>query len=426
MTFCSVVRQTLVIAIAVVTGFVQSGIAKDWPQWHGPLRDNISNETGLLKQWPENGPVMLWSIEGMGSGYSTVSIADSAIYITGMIDKQGMLSKIDLDGKLIWQKPYAGEWRGSYPGSRSTPTINDSCAYIMSGVGDVVCIDIETGAKKWSVNTLEKYGGKTTAWGIADSLLIDGEKVFCMAGGPNASIVALNKKTGQLIWATKQLSEKVAFCSPIMVEHQGKKQLISVLVESVVGIDTENGQLLWKLAMESFKNPEGEKRGAGSTANTPIYKDGCFFVTTGYNHGGAKIRISQDSKTATVVWKNFELDNHHGGVVLVDGMLYGSGWTDNQRGDWLCVDFDSGKTMYTHSWDNSKGSVFYAEDMLYCYAEKTGKVALVKADPNQFSIVSSFEVTLGKEEHWTHPVIFDGRLYIRHGDVLMAYDIKKE
>ena len=220
MTFCSVVRQTLVIAIAVVTGFVQSGIAKDWPQWHGPLRDNISNETGLLKQWPENGPVMLWSIEGMGSGYSTVSIADSAIYITGMIDKQGMLSKIDLDGKLIWQKPYAGEWRGSYPGSRSTPTINDSCAYIMSGVGDVVCIDIETGAKKWSVNTLEKYGGKTTAWGIADSLLIDGEN-------PNVLLAPLPPVLVNAFGVSLYLAPMLGFDYWFSVQMIGVGQLIA-------------------------------------------------------------------------------------------------------------------------------------------------------------------------------------------------------
>jgi len=426
MKFSSVVRQVSVTVIAVVMIFAQSSIAKGWPQWKGPLRDNISTETGLVKQWPENGPPMLWSIEDIGIGYSTVSISDGFIYITGMVDRQGMLNKIDPDGKLIWQKPYAGEWYKSYAGSRSTPTINGGYAYIMGGIGDVVCVDITTGVKKWSVNVFEKYGGKPTVWGIAESLLVDGEKVFCMAGGTKASLAAFDKKSGEVLWATKELTEQVAFCSPILADHHGKKQLITVLPTFVVGVDIEDGKLLWKCAMESFRNPEGQKRGIGSTASTPIYKDGCVFVTTGYDHGGAKIRISEDSTTATVAWKNYDLDNHHGGVVLVDGMLYGAGWIDNIKGDWVCVDFESGKTMYTYSWDSNKGSVSYADDMLYCYAEKTGKVALVKADPTGFGVVSSFAITAGEDEHWAHPVIFGGRLYIRHGDVLMAYDVKKQ
>ena len=424
MAFRFVARQALVLAVVLI--FVQPGYAKDWSQWHGPLRDNISTETGLLKQWPQNGPDMIWSLEGIGSGYSTVSIADGFIYITGMVEKQGMLSKIDHEGKLIWQKPYAPEWYRSFPGSRSTPTINDGYAYIMSGLGDVVCIDIKTGSKKWSVNTFEKFKGKLTPWGVAESLLIEGEKVFCMAGGKNASIIALNKETGEVIWTTKELSERVAFCSPILVDHHGKRQLITVFPESVVGIDINNGKLLWNCPTGSFRNPDGERRGIGSTASTPIYKDGCAFVTTGYNHGSAKIRISKDSTTATVIWKNYELDNHHGGVVLVDGNLYGSSWIDNSKGDWFCVDFETGKTLYTYSWDRNKGAVSTAENMLYCYAENTGDLALLKADPKEFNIISSFKITLGEEEHWAHPVIFDGRLYIRHGDVLMAYDIRKD
>ena len=420
--FNSMTKRILMSAIFYF--LAQSSTAGNWAQWHGPNRDNISTETGLMKQWPEGGPEMLWSIEGIGTGYSTVSISDGFIYATGMIDKQGMLSKIDLDGKLVWQKTYAGEWYRSSPGARSTATINDGFAYIMSGVGDVVCMDIKTGEKKWSVNTFTKYGGKLSYWGVAESFVVDSEKVYCMAGGADASIVALDKNSGKEVWTTKGLSDGISFSSPILVEHHGKKQLVSVLASCVVGIDIEDGKVLWKCPKSSFLNPGGLADGVFATACTPIYKDGDVFVATPRNNGAGLIRISEDSTTAEVVWKNYEFDNYHGGTVLVDGMLYGTNWISNSKGDWLCVDFETGKTVYTHSWDGKSGSALYADNMLYCYAEKTGKIALVKPDPSGFAIVSSFEVTLGKKEHWAHPVILDGRLYVRHGDVLMAYDIK--
>jgi outer membrane protein assembly factor BamB len=400
------------------------GMAADWSQWHGPNRDNISTEKNLLERWPETGPNLIWSIDGLGDGYSTVSKVGRSIYITGMVEKEGMLSKIDLTGQLIWQKPYGLEWNKSFPGSRSTATIHKQNAYVMSGMGNLVCLDSETGEVKWSLNTFEKFNGKLTPWGVAESILVDNEKLFCMAGGANASIIALDKNNGDFLWATKELSERVAFCSPILVDHHGKKQLVTVLPESVVGIDIENGKLLWKCPTASFRGPDAKPHGLGSTANTPVYRDGCVYVSTGYDFGGAKLKISEDSSTATIVWKNYDLDNHHGGVLLIENYLYGSGWNGNAKGDWFCIDWSTGKTIYSYNWDNNKGSVSYADGMLYCYAERSGTVALVKAVPTGFEIISSIEITNGEGEHWAHPVILDGVLYIRHGDSLMAYDIR--
>ena len=411
---------------AVLFVFAGSGFCGDWAQWHGALRDNISVETGLLDEWPKGGPEMLWSVEGIGKGYSSVSVSEGFVYVTGMAGRdKGMLSKISVEGKLIWRKGYGKEWYRSYAGSRSTPTITGGFAYIMTGQGEVVCMDIETGEKVWSVNTFDKYGGRLPYWGLAESVVVDGSKVYCQAGGKNASVAALRKTDGSVVWVTKELSEKASFCSPIIVDHHGKKQLITVLAESVVGIDISNGKVLWKMAKKVFSNPDGDRRGLDNSTNTPIYKDGFVFVSSGYDQGAAKIRISEDSREASLVWKNYELDNHHGGIVLVEGKLYGAGWDGNTKGDWLCVDWETGKTLYKHSWDKNKGSLTYAEGMLYCYAEKTGKMALVKADPSKFDIVSTFEITKGEDEHWAHPVISNGRLYIRHGDVLMVYDISK-
>ena len=395
----------------------------DWLQWHGPNRDNISVEKNLLKQWPESGPKLIWSVDGIGIGYSTISKIGDSIYITGTVNKQGMLNKIDLNGKLIWQKPYGVEWTRSYAGSRSTATIDGGNAYVMSGLGEVVCLDRESGKVKWSLNTFEKYKGRVPFWGVAESILIYKDRLFCMAGGKNASIVALDKNSGEEIWTTKELSESVAFCSPILIDHHGKKQLVTVLPDSIVGIDVENGKLLWSSPVAPLMGPEAERRGKGSTAATPVYRDGCVFVSTGYNFGSAKLNISQDSSTATVLWKNHDLDNHHGGVLLIGDNLYGTGWGSNTKGDWFCVDWETGKTAYSYNWDDNKGSVSYADGMLYCYTEKTGTGALVKAEPTGFEMISSFKITKGKDEHWAHPVILDGVLYIRHGEALMAFDI---
>ena len=413
-------------ALVCILVFAGSGFCGEWGQWHGPRRDNLSVDTGLVTSWPDGGPSVVWSVEGIGKGFSTVSVAGGYIYIAGIVNKkEGVLSKIGLDGNVVWRKPYGAEWYRNYGSSRSTPTINDGCAYLMTGLGEVVCLDIETGEKKWAVNTFDKYGGKKPFFGVAESVFVDDTKVYCMAGGKNASVVALDKKNGQEVWTTKELSEKISYCSPIVIDHYGKKQLVTVLADSLVGIDIADGGVLWKCGKKSFYNPDGDRRGSNCDTNTPIYKDGCVFVSTGYEQGCAKMRISKDSRTVTVVWRNFELDNHHGGIVLVDGKLYGAGWDGNTKGDWLCVDWESGETLYTHSWDRNKGSLTYADGMLYCYAEKTGNFALVKADPAKFDIVSWFTVKYGEDEHWAHPVVLDGRLYVRHGDVLKAYDVKK-
>jgi outer membrane protein assembly factor BamB len=255
----------VIVCLLVFTG---TGFCGDWSQWHGPNRDNLSTDTGLLKSWPKGGPSVVWSVEGIGKGFSTVSVADGFIYITGLVRKKvGILSKIGLDGKIVWQKPYGGEWYRSYDSTRTTPTINDGCAYIMSGLGEVVCMDIETGKKKWSVNTFKKYGGKIPHFGVAESVVVDDTKVYCLSGGKKGSIFALNKKSGKVLWTTKELTEKASYCSAIVIDHHGKIQLITLLAESMVGIDIATGKVLWKLAKSSFYN---QKATGGANIVIPI------------------------------------------------------------------------------------------------------------------------------------------------------------
>jgi len=395
------------------------GGSKIWAQWRGPNRDGKSKETGLLKSWPDTGPELLWSVGDLGGGWSTVSIANGLVYITGMKGKEGVLSAIDLEGNLKWQKPYGPEWARSHPGVRSTPTVDGDSVYIMTGVGTVVCLDASTGSIKWKEDVKEKFNGKTPRWGYAESLLIDGDKLICTPGGEKGSIVALDKRTGRTIWISKNLTEASAFCSPILIRRGSRKLVVTMLAESVVGVDAETGGVLWK---DKFKEYQDGIR--PNNPITPVYYDGAVYTTSGYDNGGALLALSHDGAKVTRKWVDTTLDTHHGGVVLVDGYIYGSNWKSNRNGDWVCLEWDTGKVMYETKWLGSKGSITYADGMLYCYEEDKGTVALVKASPKGFDIVSSFKVTKGTDEHWAHPVICDGRLYIRHGGTLMAYNVK--
>jgi outer membrane protein assembly factor BamB len=407
-------------ALLYLTTLLIGGVcfADDWPQFRGPNRDGKSAETGLLKTWPPGGPRLLWSVKGLGIGFSSAAIAHGSVYTTGMLDGEGFLFAYDLAGRLRWKVSYGPEWRKSYKGTRTTPTVDDDRVYIFSGLGRLACFDAETGRRIWSVDTLKKFDGRNITWGMSGSPLIDGDKVYCTPGGKRGLIVALNKWTGKTIWATTGLNESSAYASPILIEDRGSRLVVNLVQKSVVGVSPDDGRLLWRVPFKcSFD----------TGAITPIYKDGRLFVTSvvelDATTGGLMLRLSDDLTTPTKKWTQPVLDGCHGGVVLVDGYLYGSNFDTITSGNWVCLDWNSGKVMYEARWAHNKGAIIYADGMLYCYAENSGEVALVKASPQRFDIVSSFRVTQGTGPHWAHPAISDGRLYIRHGDALMAYDI---
>ncbi len=398
--------------------FYSTAEAADWPQWRGPNRDGKSSETGLLKKWPEGGPKLLWSIDGLGTGFSTVSVADGLLYTTGMVGREGILFAYDLQGNLKWKKSYGAEWRGSSPGVRTTPTVDQDRVYVMSGHGRVVCFDAKTGEEKWAVDTLKRFDGKNIRWGISESVLVDRNNLICTPGGKDATIVALDKMTGETVWTSKGLSEKSCYSSLILVERGGNHLVVNITENSVVGVDADTGKVLWVDKFEEY-----QEKPKNINPVTPVYYNGCIYATSGYDDGGAMLELSPDGSKVSRKWVDTTLDCHHGGVVIVDGYIYGANWKSNRDGNWVCLDWDSGKVMYEEEWI-CKGSITYADGMLYCYEEKEGTVALVKASPEGFDIVSSFEVSKGTGKHWAHPVVCDGRLYIRHGDALMVYDIK--
>jgi len=393
---------------------------KNWSQWKGPNRDGLSEETGLLRSWPEDGPKLLWSAQGLGKGFSTVSINDGIVYVTGMKDDTEHLSAFDLKGNLKWQKPYGKGWTRSFPSARSTPTVDSGNVYVMTTLGIVACLDAKTGENKWSLSTKDKFDAKFNKWGGAESLLIEGSKLICTPGGDNASLVALDKSNGKTIWTTKELSEMNAYCSPIVIDRGNKRIIVTLVGKTIVGVNAENGNLLWRYDCDKYMKDAKIKE---IHPNTPIYKDGCIYVTSGYDMGGVKLKISDDGLKVSKEWSDKDLDAHHGGVLLVDGYLYGASWDGNRAGNWMCLDWKTGKKQYEKEWDG-KGSLAYADGMLYCYNEKSGNIGLVKATPKGFDVISSFKVPLGEDKHWAHPVIFDGKLFIRHGDALMVYDIK--
>jgi outer membrane protein assembly factor BamB len=391
----------------------------DWPQWLGPERDGISKESGLLKRWPEAGPALAWFVEGLGEGYSTVSISNQRLYTTGMIDRQEVLFAIDLQGQPLWQKTYGPAWRGRYPEARTTPTVNDDHVYVISGMGKVACFDARTGEQTWVVDAAMEFGTKFDFWGIAESPLIIDNLLVCTPSGTNATMAGLDKKTGRTVWASRSLGEESNYGSPICICLPARRLVVTMLKESIIGVDAGTGEILWRVRYADYQpSPHG------INPNTPVYYNGGFYTTSGYGCGGALHQLSNDGRTVTRRWSDRVLDCHHGGVVCVDGFLYGSNFKGHYAGDWVCLDCTTGKVMYDQKWI-CKGSIAFADGLLYCYEEKEGTVGLVRPTPERFDLISSFKVARGTGPHWAHPVICGGRLYLRHGSVLMAFDIRE-
>lgn len=406
------------ISLSVFLMLANFAFAADWPQFRGPNRDGISPETGLLKSWPEGGPKMLWSYEGLGDGWGSASIANGTVYLVGSIGKIETLTALDLNGKLLWKTAISERWTKSFPDTRTTPTVEGQNLYINTGLGNVACLDVATGKIKWQVQTVEKFKGEYHSWGIAESPLIIGNMIIATPGGPDASVVALDKTNGKTIWTSKGLSDKGSYCSPILVERGGKKIIVTMLENHFVGIDATNGKVLWK---DLFSEYQEDAKAINPVS--PVYIDGMIYTTSGYDNGGAMYKLSADGLSIERIWVDTTLDVHLGGVVVLDGTIYGASWEGNRDGSWIALDWNTGKVNYEHKWIN-KGEIISAEGMLYVYEEKDGTVGLLKANPNKFEVVSFFSAPLGKGQHWAHPAISDGRLYIRHGDALMVYDIK--
>jgi outer membrane protein assembly factor BamB len=379
-------------------------------RWRGPEGNGNYSDTGLLKQWPAAGPEIIWHYDGLGDGHSSPVFANGLIYISAGIDSTGYIVVLDKNGKLQWKAPYGKEYYESYPGVRSSPTVVGDLLYIYSGYGVLTCMDAKNGTIKWQKNGFKDFDGENIQWGVTETVVVDGGLVYFTPGGKKNNVVALNRQTGDLIWSSPGMGEKSAYCTPLLVELKTRKLLVTMTADHIIGIDAATGKMLWS-------HPQTNRWQVH--ANTPIYANGGLFCFSGYGQGGVKLELSEDGSSVKKIWFNQKLDNRIGGMVLVNGFLYGTG--DNAR-EWRCVDWKTGDEKYA-STTVGKGVVISADGMLYCYSER-GELALVEATPDGFHVKGKTKVELGSAQHWSHPVIHEGRLYLRHGDVLIAYKIK--
>jgi len=390
--------------------------AADWHQFRGPTRDGKSADTGLMKAWPNGGPKCIWTAKGIGYGFSTVTIRDGLVYTTGVVGEDLKLTALAMDGTTKWRVTHGRGWSRDRPGSRAIPTIDGDHLYLMSGHGLLRQYDRKTGEPGWQVNLPRTFSARVPMWGYSESVLIDGKNLICTPGGRDACLVALNKATGEAVWRSKGLSDTASHASPILFETGGVRQIANITKKGLVCVEAGTGRYLWR-----YNRVVPARRPSCSDA---LYADGMVFGASGYRTGGGAVRLTVVGRqvTAAQVWETTDMVNHHGGMILLDGALYG--YSDGDG--WTCLDFRTGKVNWKAP-GVGKGSVTYADGLLYCYAEKDGTTALVKASPETYEEVSRFKVPSGgKGPYWAYPVVCGGRLYVRHAERLYAYNVKAE
>jgi outer membrane protein assembly factor BamB len=391
-------------------------------QWRGPNRDGIFHETRLLNVWPESGPEQILEVEKIGKGWSSPILVGDIIYTTGMIDTLDYLTAIDMQGNIKWQVPYGLSWNKSFPDTRSTPSVEDDRIYVQSGTGRLSCFERETGKEIWAVEVDRDFECEYHIWGNSETPLIVDDKVICTPGGPKTSVVAFDKMTGKLVWQSQSLGGQRAYASATIFQHNEFRYILAVIGTDLIAVVPETGEIAWNYR---YHNPEKwDPNGGLIWTNTPVFKDNRIFLTMGYDYNAKMLQMAADGKSVSEVFTDTIFDNHHHGVILTDGYLYGSNWTDNKRGKWVCMKWDTGEIIYENEWD-TKGALIMADGMLYAYNEK-GNVGLIKPTPEGFKPVSEFKITKGAGPHWAHPFIANGKLLLRHGDVLMVYDIKEK
>lgn len=410
--------QPLVLLLIIASA---SASAAEWPRFHGPNNDNVSPDTGLLKTWPDGGPSRIWEASGIGEGYSTVAIAGGRLYTSGSIDGDCVITALDTEGNIAWQQMNGEAWAKSYPGTRSTPTIDDGLLYHLSANGNLVCLRADSGEVEWSMNILEKFSGTNIMWGLSESLLIVDDMLICSPGGKDIGMVALHKKTGEVIWKGASANVGPGYASPVLVDYEGLQQIIMPMSESIVGVRASDGELLWRYPHKVYTN---------QNITTPLFKDGFVIVSACGRQGTSslKLNVSGDQCSIEENWHNETLDDKHGGLILVDGRLYGYAESQQRGEPWMCIDFETGETIFQSapidsSYRFRNGCLAYADGMFYLYTDD-GHMALAKPSDTGFEVTGMIEIEdPGKNPTWSHPVVFGGRLYIRYGDKLGVYNV---
>jgi outer membrane protein assembly factor BamB len=404
-------RKTMSLAGAFVFTVAGLHAAADWPQWQGPDRTGISKETGLLQQWPASGPSVVWTATGLGTGYGSMAVAGTRVFVQGArMGKSFVIAYDRATGKEVWSKALgATEGNDQGPGPRGTPTVDGDHVYVLSEAGDLYGLKTD-GTEVWHRNILREFGGQQLRWLISESPLVDGPHLIVSPGGRGAGMVKLDKLTGKTVWQAKELNGPAGYSSPIAADVQGVRMYLTFTAGAGVGVRASDGKLLFSY-----------NRAANNVANitTPVFSDNKVFFTSAYDTGAGLVALSSNKENISMqeVYFTREMKNHHGGVVLVNGYLYG--FDDSIL---TCLEFATGKRMWR---DRSvgKGAVTYADGHLYLQSENN-VVGLAEATPAGYREKGRFTIPDKGFPSWAHPAISDGRLYVRNQDSLTAYDIK--
>ena len=407
--------RCLTSTLTVTLAFTFTASALDWPQWRGPKRDGHQTETGLLKQWPAEGPKRVWMFENAGLGYAGFSVAGGKLFTLGARDGKEQLLAFDAaTGKELWASPISDVLSNGWgDGPRGTPTIDGDRVYALSGPGTLLCAQVADGKTLWTVD-FKAHGGKTPSWGFTESPLVDGAQVVVTPGGPNGAVAAYDKMTGKPLWQSKNFTDNAQYSSLVPATINKIPQYVQLTMESIVGINSTDGSVVWR----------ADWPGRTAVIPTPIVRDNFVFVTTGYGVGCKLVQVAPDN-TASEVYRNGNMENHHGGVILVGDYLYG-----HSKQGWTCLDFKTGEPKWVEKQKLEKGAAAFADGMLYLLGEKTGQVVLLEASPSgwnekgRFTIEPQTTIRAAKGAIWTHPVIANGRLYLRDQDHLYCYAVK--
>lgn len=387
-----------------------------WPQWRGPRRDGISEEQGLLQSWPDAGPPLLWHFDGLGVGWSSPIIVDDRIYITGDVDGALVFWALDLEGQVLWRVTHGKAWEGSYPGSRASAAYSEGRLYLLNAHGRLACFDAADGTERWSLDILERFGAENITWAISECLLVDGDRVIVTPGGAKALMAALDKHTGETVWTTEAIEdERASYSSPILFTHGGRRLIANCSSRHGFGVDADTGELLWTVPMTN--------RYLVNSA-TPIYGAGGVFYVTSYAEDGRLYRLEHTDRgvDARHVW-TVPLDTVTGSGVLVDGVLHAAGYQKHKW--WFGFDWETGANIYELK-DLTTGAAIYADGRLYVLDER-GAAALLKPTSTGIETAGRFQLTNGRvRDAWAHPVLLDGRLYLRYHDTLWCYDVRRQ
>lgn len=389
----------------------------DWPGWRGPNRDDLSKETGLLQAWPNEGPPQLWTVDTGGLGYAGFAVVGEKLFTLGSGEDGEFAICLDVnDGSTIWKKSiddlYTNDWGD---GPRNTPTVDGDHVYVMSANGTLKCLTVKDGSEIWSVSLTDDLGGEIPNWGYSESPLVDGDKILCTPGGSKGAVVALDKTNGNVVWQSSDFTNPCHYSSIIVADVNGRKQYIQLFEKALAGFDAKNGDLLWQDAWD----------GRIAVIPTPIFNDNTVYISSGYGVGSMLLDIS-DSEQVKRKWFSKKMKNHHGGVILLDGHYYGY----SDKVGWLCQSAKTGGEVWTEKDEFKKGAIAYADGRFYLLEEDSGQVALISASADGWDEKGRFQLEPLSENRkkfgriWVHPVISNGRLFLRDQEMIYCFDIK--